>query len=208
MELKSNTYISFNVHSNKDLKLNNSFNLKFTVTAHGFEELRNNKIQVKDLCDSITCLFGKHLSRCYMQRFNLSTFVVDKSSLSSSGKHADQLQRSNSSKTENELGDYSASSVLNSASIHVDAKINPFFAYQQPSVLASHMASMSSSSDTKQKIFENYNSEFYRILFRGGLGFSNDKTTSALIDTPESNSNNIFVSTLSFIYMNIRISLY
>jgi hypothetical protein len=157
MELKSNTYITFNIHSNKDLKLNSLFQLKFTVNAYGYEELRN-IIQINDLIDSLTCLFGKHLSRCYLERFKIINF--EKKS-----KH--KLERNNS-KSESEN-----TPMLNSASILLnESKTNPFFAYQQPSVLVSNLSSNTLLTDTKHKFYNNYNSEFYRILLRGGLDTS------------------------------------
>ena len=200
MEFKSNSYISFNVHSNKDLKLNNSFYLKFSVTAYGFEELRDNKIQIKDLCDSITCIFGNHLSRCYMQRLYQSAYISYKADQSLNTKHADHIQCSSSPKMENENSEYIASSLSSSSVMHIDAKTNPFFAYQQPSVLASHVSSSSSSSNTKQKIFNNYNSEFYRILLRGGHESSNELTTEANEDNGDALLSEFLINDLNNIF--------
>jgi hypothetical protein len=69
LEIKSNSFIIFNARTTKDLKANQSFFLKFSVSAIGFEHMIKRTI-FKDLTESLTCLFGSHMARAYSERLN------------------------------------------------------------------------------------------------------------------------------------------
>ena len=155
MEIPSNTFIQFHLHSTKDLKLNASFSLKFIVRAYGFSKLTH-KLQLNDLIESLTCLVGTHLARTHSERFHL--LPVENSN--------EPIRNLTRTQSEN----LSASG--DSATIsQTDSKTNPFFAYQ-PLINAANAGDSLNNDANKtenNKIYMDYNSDVYRILFRGGI---------------------------------------
>ena len=169
MEVKSNSFVVFNIKSNKDLKQISTFNLKFTVSAIGFDHLTG-KFHLKDLTELITCLFGSHLSRCYSSRFSLVPVI-------------EKLCENKSKLTEPTKSGSETAEVQSAAVLNTDSKTNPFFAYQKITTTTSSLSgSLSASSINRNKISNDYNSDFYRILFRGGLNLPNTPGNIKLLE--------------------------
>lgn len=151
MEIKSNTYIALNIRSNKDLKLTNTFFLKFTITAYGFEQ-NIDQVVFRDLIESVTSLFGTHLHRAYYERFSLSeTLEAIAEPASSNRKLSVERRNSKDESAPNE-------------------KQFLLCGFQhQFSVNSSTHNLIGSPANDKNKIINDLDHEFYRILFRGGF---------------------------------------
>ncbi len=143
VEIKSNTYIQFCLQPQTD----KTFFLKFTVNAYSYPKL-SNRVVLSDLLESVTCFLGSHFARIfYSDRFAY-------------GKTDVSVSRS-------KLEEIGVSEVLMK---NDDPKPNPFYTNEtedQP------LGKSTNSSDQAPSSMCDLNSEFYRILFRGGC--STDK---------------------------------
>ena len=175
MEIKSNTYIVFNIRTNKDLKLNSLFYLKFTVRAIGFDQLSKN-VLFRDLTESLTCLFGSHLSRSYSERFNMNELGVSTKQESILERKLSKIDETSAATEDNQLVSGCQNLML--------------CGYQhQLSVQSSTLAIGGSINTHKNKLLD-LNSSFYRTLLRGGFNDLNKslyETASSDYDLSKSN---------------------
>jgi hypothetical protein len=147
--IKSNSYITFNIRSNKDLKQSSSFFLKFKVTAYGYDKL-SSRIQFNDLTLLLTTLVGLHFGRVYLQRS-----LESESTKTSCHKENDHTQTTTKLTNETSSG---------------DNKQFMLVGYQHQLSVASSMQSLNNTLDTDKNLLVNdLNSNFYRVLFRGGF---------------------------------------
>lgn len=167
LELASSTFIQFVMQLNKEqLDKQESFFVKFTVAAMGFDKLTN-RVHLTDLLESLTCLIGGHLSRVYSIRF------ISIESLNSRFCRHSQQQAE---------GD----------PISMDKRLN------KKSSSGSSATAESGSAEI-QGYINDLNSEFYRVLFRGGL-------SSDLSENSKQSSNirlHTFLTRLVNFYKNI-----
>ncbi|CAF0766591.1 unnamed protein product [Brachionus calyciflorus] len=145
MEIKSNSYLTFKIRSSKDLKLNNSFYLKFNVSAYGYDVPLNETTFV-DLLDSLTSLFAMHLNQVCSKLMKEPNEIIDNSEGLKSALEKSNSKDESQEKTPEFLlcGFQHQLSINSSTQALIGASVN-------------------------DQIFTDMNHEFYRILFRGGL---------------------------------------
>jgi hypothetical protein len=149
MTIKSNSYIIFSIRSNKDLKQTSSFLLRFKVTAYGHEKLTT-KVRFNDLTTVLTSLLGAHFSRVFLQR-----------NLEISNEQPMAIKDTSHKITED--GSMTTPSADNN-------KAFMLFGYQHQLSVASSMQSINNTLNAdKNRLINDLNSNFYKVLFRGGF---------------------------------------
>lgn len=153
MSIKSNSYILFNIRSSKDLRQTTSFFLKFKVTAIGFDRLCSS-VTLDDLNDSITSLIGQHLFKVYLrQRRSLEDCF---------NKTVNQNHSLNMPSTTQKQDDAGKSSFL-------------LLGYQHQMSVVSNTQFLTLNVDKNHQLLGDFNSSFYKVLFRAGLSSLSNK---------------------------------
>ncbi len=117
-----------------------TFFLKFTISAHGFPKLTN-RVVLSDLLEAITCLVGGHLARVF---------------------YSDRLSGGGTESATARLEEVRVSEALLK---NENPKPSPFFAHEGEEKLENKNTN---GKDQVPSSIYDLNSEFYRILFRGG----------------------------------------
>jgi hypothetical protein len=154
LDIRSQSFILLNIKPNKDLKqVHSSYTLKFKVTAFGYyEDFNIQKTHLKDTCENLSSLLGAHFSRVYQQR------NIELTSINTSNQNSDLPCSSNSCSEDQNQN-------------------TPFMlcGYQHQMSLDSTMNRFVDSISRKDSLLKDFNSLFYRVLFRGGHFSSSNK---------------------------------
>jgi hypothetical protein len=149
--IRSNSFITFNIRSTKDLKLNTPFYLKFEVKAYGFEKLQC-PTQLRDTIELISYMCGSHLSRVYSDQHTSFPHSL-LGSFEEQTTAAKEPVESNSNSMDLE---------------HEKSPTNANLSFYQSQLSQIEMSNKALLNENQRRM-AHLNSNIYKMLFRSGL---------------------------------------